>query len=227
MFELAKQAETIKHHVWSNLDNVIRVRSLTCRLPHWRLTMAAWVCWYDAKYHAEQYACKCCVADLMQAQESTGGDKSMSRGILTSGPHTDMLSMVSPYTSAEQVPPVLPASFPSSLRWNARLRKPHAPVVALQDLGCSRSTFPTIAPRRGGQDPDRSRERLGRLDVLVQYLVSTFTKVTDKRAEYVPFTIDEWMGLILDIDRQVARDDGAASCRDNFIPLGKTSTQTM
>ena len=51
---------------------------------------------YDPKYYAEQYTGKCRVADWMKAQESIMNDTGMSWSILTTGPYTEMLRMVSP-----------------------------------------------------------------------------------------------------------------------------------
>ncbi|TFK78827.1 NAD-P-binding protein [Polyporus arcularius HHB13444] len=189
IFELAKQAGTIKHYVWSSLDKVFKKGG------------------YDPKYYAEHYTAKARVADWMRSQESIVSDEDMSWSVLTSGPYMDMLNMgmfgpINVRADGTHVfaSPVGPG---------------HVPMIALQDLGFfARYIFDHRA--------ETSRQELEVASDYVgwDYLVKTFTKVTGKKAEYVPLSIEEWTTLVLDVDHPIAseqrRGDGTTTWGENF-----------
>ena len=97
IFELAKEAGTVRHYVWSSLDNVFKVRMtllLLAAFTHSVLASAKQKGNYNPKYYAEHYTAKSRVADWMRAQESVPAADKLSWSILTTGPYMDMLNMV-------------------------------------------------------------------------------------------------------------------------------------
>ncbi|KAI0717245.1 nmrA-family protein [Cerioporus squamosus] len=190
IFELAKQAGTIKHYVWSSLDNVFKKGG------------------YDPKYYAEHYTGKCRVADWMRSQDSIVSDKDMSWSILTTGPYMDMLNM--------GVFGPIKVRADGTHVFTSPVGGGHVPMIALQDLGFfARYIFDNRAAT------SRQELEIASDWVSWDYLVKTFTAVTGKKAEYVPLSIDEWMGLFLDTDRPLAnerrRGDGTTTWRENFV----------
>ncbi|RPD63751.1 nmrA-family protein [Lentinus tigrinus ALCF2SS1-6] len=189
IFELAKQAGTVKHYVWSSLDNVFKKSG------------------FDPKYYAEHYTGKCRVADWMRAQDSVVNDNDMSWSILTTGPYMDMLNM--------GIFGPLKARPDGTHVFASPVGAGHVPMIALQDLGFfARYIFDNRAAT--------SRQELEIASDWVDwdYLVKTFTKVTGKKAEYSPVSIDDWMALFLNTDQSLAneqrRGDGTTTWRENF-----------
>ncbi|TFK82182.1 hypothetical protein K466DRAFT_500761, partial [Polyporus arcularius HHB13444] len=161
---------------------------------------------FDPKYYAEHYTGKCRVADWMRAQESVVSENDMSWSILTTGPYMDMLNM--------GVFGPLKVRDDGTYVFASPVGTGHVPMIALQDLGFfARYIFDHRAAT--------SREELEVASDWVgwDYLVQTFTKVTGKKAEYVPLPIDEWMGLFLGTDHPIANDhrsgDGSTTWREN------------
>ena len=97
IFELAKEAGTVRHYVWSSLDNVFKARVtflLLAASTNEVRTSAKQKGNFNPKYYAEHYTAKSRVADWMRAQESVPAADKLSWSILTTGPYMDMLNMV-------------------------------------------------------------------------------------------------------------------------------------
>ena len=97
IFEIAKSVKSVRHFVWSNLDYVLKVRSVLVR-AYMHLS-ANETCLqkggYDPKYKCEHYDGKGRVADWLKAQPSVVSDNDMSWTVVTSGPYIEMLTFVS------------------------------------------------------------------------------------------------------------------------------------
>ncbi|KAI0373524.1 nmrA-family protein [Pilatotrama ljubarskyi] len=109
IYELAKQVKTLKHYVWSSLDNVTKKSD------------------YNPIYYAEHYAGKSRVADFMKAQESIVSENNMSWSVLTTGPYMDMQKM--DFFAPIRVRPDGTHVFATPIG------KGHIPMIALSDLG--------------------------------------------------------------------------------------------
>ncbi|EKM49926.1 uncharacterized protein PHACADRAFT_153110 [Phanerochaete carnosa HHB-10118-sp] len=75
IFELAKQAKTVRHYIWSSLDYITKISG------------------YDPKYKTGHYDAKGRVTDWLKAQPSVVSDSDLSWSSLTSGPYTEMLTL--------------------------------------------------------------------------------------------------------------------------------------
>ncbi|KAI0666669.1 nmrA-family protein [Trametes maxima] len=109
IFELAKEVKTLKHYVWSSLDNVFKKGG------------------FDPKYYAEHYTGKCRVADWIHVQDSVVDDDSLSWSILTTGPYMDMLQ-TGVFGPLKQRPD-------GTFVFVSPLGKGHIPMISLEDLG--------------------------------------------------------------------------------------------
>ncbi|KAI1785920.1 nmrA-family protein [Ganoderma leucocontextum] len=109
IFELAKEAGTVRHYVWSGLDNVFKKGN------------------YNPKYYAEHYTAKSRVADWMKAQESVVADDKLSWSVLSTGPYMDMLNMpvFGPLKQRDD----------GTYVFASPIRSGHVPMIALEDLG--------------------------------------------------------------------------------------------
>ncbi|EMD37836.1 hypothetical protein CERSUDRAFT_49689 [Gelatoporia subvermispora B] len=116
LFELAKEARTVRHYIWSNLDGALKKAN------------------YDPKYHVEHYAGKSRVADWMRAQPSIVSDDEMSWSVVTTGPYMDMLNL-----------PIfgpLKQRADGTFVFVTPIGQGHVPMIALRDLGFfARYTF--------------------------------------------------------------------------------------
>ncbi|KAH9851437.1 nmrA-family protein [Lenzites betulinus] len=186
IFELAKQIKTVKHYVWSSLDNIIKKGD------------------YNPMYNAEHYAGKGRVSDWMRAQESIVGEDTMSWSILTTGPYMDMLKMG--MFGPLKVRPDGTHVFASPIG------KGHVPMITLTDVGFwARHIFDQRA-ETSGQELEVASDWVG-----WDALVATFTRVTGKKAEYVPLSIDDWFLLFNQEDVRGPLAPGVAtSWQDNF-----------
>ena len=167
------------------------------------------------------------MADWLRAQDSVVSEDGMSWSILTTGPYMDMLNMVN-HLSARQLRPrsladlVLQGIFgPLKTRadgthvFTSPIGAGHMPMVALQDLGFfARYIFDNRAAT------SRQELKIASDWVDWDYLVKTFSTVTGKKAEFVPLSVDEWMGLFLGTDSPVANErsqgDGSTTWGENF-----------
>ncbi|OBZ66191.1 NmrA-like family domain-containing protein 1 [Grifola frondosa] len=116
IFELAKQAKTVRHYVWSNLDYVADKVN------------------YDPKYRVGHYDGKGRVADWMKSQPSIVSDNDMSWSVVTTGPYMDMLNnpMFGPLIRSADGTFIFPTPIGDG----------HVPMIALSDLGFfARYTF--------------------------------------------------------------------------------------
>ena len=95
IFEIALQAGTVRHYVWSSLDYALRVSSEQSTFsiePEDSLAVTfTQEGNYDPQYRCEHYDGKARVADWMRSQPSVTGRDGMSWSIITSGPYMDML----------------------------------------------------------------------------------------------------------------------------------------
>ncbi|OCH84300.1 NAD(P)-binding protein [Obba rivulosa] len=109
LFELAKQAGTVRHYVWSSLDNVLRKGN------------------YDPKYYSEHYTGKSRVADWMRAQASIVSDDNMSWSMVTTGPYMDMMNsvMFGPLNKRDD----------GTFVFATPVGAGHVPMIALSDIG--------------------------------------------------------------------------------------------
>ncbi|GJE91039.1 NmrA/HSCARG family protein [Phanerochaete sordida] len=109
IFELAKQAKTVRHYIWGNLDYITKKAN------------------YDPKYKTEHYDGKGRVADWLKAQPSVVSDDELSWSVLTSGPYMDMLKFVLLGPITRRKDGTLVWAFPTDMG--------HIPMVALEDIG--------------------------------------------------------------------------------------------
>ncbi|KAI0331878.1 nmrA-family protein [Cubamyces sp. BRFM 1775] len=109
IFEAAKQVKTLKHYVWSGLDNVLKKSN------------------YNPAYYAEHYTGKCRVSDWMRSQESVVSDDNMSWSILTTGPYMDMLNL--------NVFGPVQVKDDGTCIFSSPVGAGHVPMIALSDLG--------------------------------------------------------------------------------------------
>ncbi|GJE88782.1 NmrA/HSCARG family protein [Phanerochaete sordida] len=109
IFELAKQAKTVRHYVWSSLDYVGKKTG------------------YNPKYRAEHYDAKGRVADFLKAQPSVVSDSELSWNCVTTGPYMDMLKfpLLGPLAKRADGTHVFASPTGSG----------HVPLVALEDIG--------------------------------------------------------------------------------------------
>ncbi|KAH9940417.1 nmrA-family protein [Epithele typhae] len=188
IFELAKQLGTLKHYVYSSLDNVFKLGN------------------FNPKYYPEHYTGKSRVADWMRAQDSVVGDNAMSWSVLTTGPYMDMLNFG--VFGPLRVRPDGTHVFASPMHTG------HVPMIALSDLGVfARHIF-------DHRDATSAQELKVASDwVAWPELVATFTRVTGRKAEFVPLSVDAWCDLAVDADIPLALDhskgDGSTTWRQN------------
>ncbi|KAJ8489912.1 hypothetical protein ONZ51_g2639 [Trametes cubensis] len=109
IFEAAKQVKTLKHYVWSGLDNVFKKGN------------------YNPAYYAEHYTGKCRVSDWMRSQESIVSDDNMSWSVLTTGPYMDMLNL--------SVFGPIKVKDDGTYIFSSPIGAGHVPMIALSDLG--------------------------------------------------------------------------------------------
>ncbi|KAI0342726.1 NAD(P)-binding protein [Trametopsis cervina] len=116
IFEIARQAESVRHFVWSNLDYAFKKGG------------------YDQTYRCEHYDGKGRVGEWIQAQPSNRSVNGMAWSIVTSGPYMDMLynMMFGPLTKRED----------GTFVFATPIGQGHVPMIALSDLGYwARYTF--------------------------------------------------------------------------------------
>ncbi|EKM56929.1 uncharacterized protein PHACADRAFT_91806 [Phanerochaete carnosa HHB-10118-sp] len=109
IFELAKQAKTVRQYIWSSLDYIGKKSG------------------YNPKYRAEHYDGKGRVADWLKAQPSVVSDSDMAWSCISSGPYMDMLKlpMLGPLFRREDGTFVF--AFPAGVG--------HVAMVSLKDIG--------------------------------------------------------------------------------------------
>jgi len=116
IFELAKQAKTVRHYVWSNLDYTTKKGN------------------YNSSYRCEHYDGKGRVAEFLKAQPSIVSDNDMSWSSVTTGPYMDMLNttMFGPVNRRAD----------GTFVFASPVGDGHVPMIALSDLGYfARYTF--------------------------------------------------------------------------------------
>ncbi|OSC99396.1 NAD-P-binding protein [Trametes coccinea BRFM310] len=191
IFEQAKQIKSVRHYVWSGLDNIFKRTN------------------YNPEYYAEHYTGKCRVSDWMRSQDSIVSDDNMSWSILTTGPYMDSLK-----TGVFGPMKVRPDG---TYVFTSPVGKGHVPMIALSDLGYFARYIFDHRKETSAQELEIASDWVG-----WDYLVETFSKVTGKKAEYVPLTIDEWFGLFdkEGVNRPVASErpvgDGSTTRKENF-----------
>ncbi|KAI0669055.1 NAD-P-binding protein [Trametes maxima] len=109
IFELAKQAGSVRHYVWSNLDYSLKKGG------------------YDPTYRVEHYDGKGRIAEWMKAQPSVMSDDDMSWSVVTSGPYMEMLNMFMFGPLGKRKDGTYVFATP--------VGQGHVPMIALDDLG--------------------------------------------------------------------------------------------
>ncbi|KIY44842.1 nmrA-family protein [Fistulina hepatica ATCC 64428] len=109
IFELAMQTPTLRHYVYSSLDNLLRNSN------------------YNPLYTPAQYMGKARVADWMRSQETVVNDKGMTWSILSTGIYMEMLqtAMTAPLNKRADGTYVFASAIGDG----------HAPFVAVEDIG--------------------------------------------------------------------------------------------
>ncbi|PSS36775.1 hypothetical protein PHLCEN_2v1406 [Hermanssonia centrifuga] len=116
IFEIAKQAESMRHYIWSNLDYAFKLGS------------------YNPMYRCEHYDGKARVAEWIQAQPSQDSEADMSWSVVTTAPYMDMLFnlMFGPLNRRAD----------GTYVFATPVGDGHVPMLALSDLGFfARYTF--------------------------------------------------------------------------------------
>ncbi|KAJ7284945.1 NAD(P)-binding protein [Mycena rebaudengoi] len=75
IFEIAKQARSVRHYIWSSLDYAMKKGN------------------YSPDYQIEHYNAKGIVAEFLKSQESVVSDSNMSWTAVSTGPYMDMLNI--------------------------------------------------------------------------------------------------------------------------------------
>ncbi|EKM60592.1 uncharacterized protein PHACADRAFT_203765 [Phanerochaete carnosa HHB-10118-sp] len=109
IFELAKQAKTVRHYIWSSLDYVGKNSG------------------YNPKYRAEHFDGKGRVADWLKAQPSVVNDSDMAWSCISTGPYMDMLKLPMLGPLFRRADGTFVFAFPTDLG--------HVPMVSLKDIG--------------------------------------------------------------------------------------------
>lgn len=109
IFELAKQARTVRHYIWSSLDYVGKKTG------------------YNPKYRAEHYDAKARVAEFLKAQPSVASDDELSWNCISTGPYMDMLKLPTLGPLTRRADGTYVFAFPTG--------QGHIPMVALKDIG--------------------------------------------------------------------------------------------
>ncbi|KAI0072961.1 NAD(P)-binding protein [Panus rudis PR-1116 ss-1] len=192
IFELAKQAKTLRHYVWSNLDYGFKKAD------------------YNPVYRCEHYDGKGRIADWLKSQVSEPTDTGMSWTSVTTGPYMDMLNIVTfgPFNVGPDGTHVFATPVGNG----------HVPMIALSDLGYfARYTFDHRI-ETSGKDLEVCSDMVG-----WDYLVSTFQKVTGKKAVVLHQSFDEWFANFENPDDPVSNElrgtteaATATSFRTNF-----------
>ncbi|PIL33065.1 hypothetical protein GSI_04514 [Ganoderma sinense ZZ0214-1] len=164
---------------------------------------------FNPIYKCEHYNGKGRVADWLKAQPSVVSDRDMSWAVVTSGPYMEMLSfhMFGPIGQRAD----------GTFVFASPIGNGHIPMIAHEDLGFfARYAF------------DHRTEVSGKnLEIASDWvswddLVSTFTKVTGLKAEYLRQSLDSagWFGNWLHTDRPIANEraygDGSTTWQENF-----------
>ncbi|KAI0351038.1 nmrA-family protein [Trametes cingulata] len=198
LYEIAKQVKTLKHYVWSSLDNVTKKSD------------------YNPIYYAEHYAGKSRVTDWMKAQESVVSDGNMSWSVLTTGPYMDMLKMVGTSRNETDFFGPIKVRPDGTHVFVSPVAKGHIPMIALSDVGFFARYIFDHREEASAQELEVASDLVG-----WDYLVETFTKVTGKKAVYVPLSLEEYFGLLNqdDVNKQVASGapPGSTTFKENFM----------
>ncbi|EKM52887.1 uncharacterized protein PHACADRAFT_212085 [Phanerochaete carnosa HHB-10118-sp] len=109
IFELAQQAKTVRHYVWSNLDYVAKKSG------------------YDPKYRVGLFDGKGRVADWLKAQPSVVSDSDLSWSCLTTAPYMEMLKSLLWGPLTRRADGTLVFAFPTG--------QGRVPMVSLKDIG--------------------------------------------------------------------------------------------
>ncbi|KAI0083932.1 NAD(P)-binding protein [Irpex rosettiformis] len=189
IFEIAKQTKSVKHYVWSNLDNYLKKGN------------------YDEKYNCEHTSGKGRVGEWLTTQPSDTSKDGMTWSCVCTGPYMDMLhfDIFGPQNKRED----------GTYVFATPLGKGHVPMIAVKDVGFwARYSF-DHREEVSARDLEVASEM-----VTWDYLASTFTAVTGKKAVVVYQSIDDWMKNYHNVDEPVARNfkkgDGTITFRKNF-----------
>ncbi|KAI0311729.1 NAD-P-binding protein, partial [Amylostereum chailletii] len=191
IFELAREAGTVRHYVWSSIDCLYKLGG------------------YDPQYKTDHADAKGRVADWIKAQPSTPTEDGMSWTIETTVPYMDMLKlhMFGPMRMRADGTYVFALPIGPTGR---------VPLLSLSDLGFfARYTFDHRVPT-SGQDLHPLSDI-----VTGASLAATFTLVTGKPAVFAPQTLDAWFANFRDPDAPLAaaekkKGDGSTTWRENF-----------
>ncbi|KAH9926551.1 NAD(P)-binding protein [Epithele typhae] len=160
---------------------------------------------WNPTYCADHYNGKGRVADWMKAQPSIVSDTDMSWAVVTSGPYMEMLLfwMFGPLGQRPDGTAVFAAPIGDG----------HVPMVALDDLGFfARYAFDHRADV-AGRDLEVASARVGWAE-----LAATYARVTGRRAEYLPLSLDEWLGPIANERGQGGRGGGGRGDVGAHVP---------
>ncbi|KAI0059555.1 NAD-P-binding protein [Artomyces pyxidatus] len=182
IFELAKQAGTVRHYVWSSLPYAFKKGG------------------YKDIYKVDHLDAKGRVGEWLQMQESVVSDDNMSWTSVVTGPYLEMLS--SPHTLVGPTSKLADGTFVFA----HAMGDGHAPFIALPDIGFfARYTFDN-RELTSAQTLDVASEM-----VSWDQLVETFTRVTGQKAVYKRITVEEWVERLPIKDKPVAVLGGPGS----------------
>ncbi|EKM51660.1 uncharacterized protein PHACADRAFT_127419 [Phanerochaete carnosa HHB-10118-sp] len=186
IFELAQQAKTVRHYIWSSLDYAAKKSG------------------YDPKYRVEHFDAKGRVADWLKAQPSIASDDSLSWSCLsTGGPYMEMFK--SPFMGplARRADGTLVFAFPTD--------QGHIPMASLRDIGFfTRYSFDNRA-EVSGKDLEIASDM-----VTLDDAVEAFKRATGKPAVAVHLTVEEWFRNWKNTDFPVSKGEGSATFKQSF-----------
>ncbi|KAI0705160.1 NAD(P)-binding protein [Cytidiella melzeri] len=109
IFEIAKQTKSVRHYVWSSLDNTLKKSN------------------YDPTYGCEHTTAKGRVAEWMSTQPSDASEGGMAWSCLTTGPYMEMLTFptLGPLNKRAD----------GTYVFASPIGQGHVPMIALKDLG--------------------------------------------------------------------------------------------
>ncbi|KAI0059552.1 NAD-P-binding protein [Artomyces pyxidatus] len=199
IFELAKQAGTVRHYVWSSLPYAFKKGG------------------YKDIYKVDHLDAKGRVGEWLEMQESVVSDDNMSWTSVVTGPYLEMFNSVSSSSFQPRICQLTCAMFQRFVGPTSKLADGtfvfahamgdgHAPFVALPDIGFfARYTF--------DNRESTSAQTLDIASDMVNWdqLVETFIRVTGQKAVYKRLTIEEWVQHVPDKDKPIAVMGGPGS----------------
>ncbi|GJE91038.1 NmrA/HSCARG family protein [Phanerochaete sordida] len=189
IFELAKQAKTVRHYVWSSLDYVAKKTG------------------YNPKYRAEHYDGKARVADFLKAQPSVVSESELSWSCISTGPYMDMLKLPILGPMTRRVDGTFVFAFPAG--------KGHVPMVALEDIGFfTRYSFDHRA-EVSGQDLEIASEMATLEGTVAAFTRVTGQPAV---AVHLPLEewFGLWKDADYPVARERTRGDGSTTWKQNF-----------